>query len=84
MCYIQKSTLKVQRKHLETVSRSLRGKVGFAASLDEACREFINRNAATGTSNSKSPELLPKHAELLLRKNKLAEGNLDGALNRAV
>ena len=48
--------------------------------------EFINRNAATGTSTAKSPELLAKHADMLLRKsNKMAEkGDLEGALNRVV
>lgn len=78
--------LEVHKKNSDTVTRSFRGEAGFVASLDKACREFINRNAATGTSNSKSPELLAKHADLLLRKNnKLAEeGDLEGALNRVV
>jgi cullin 1 len=78
--------LDVHRKNSETVTRSFRGEAGFVASLDKACREFVNRNAATGTSNSKSPELLAKHADLLLRKNnKMAEeGDLEGALNRVV
>lgn len=78
--------LEVHQKNSDTVTRSFRGEAGFVASLDKACREFINRNAATGTSNSKSPELIAKHADLLLRKNnKLAEeGDLEGALNRVV
>ncbi|KAF5338983.1 hypothetical protein D9611_008772 [Ephemerocybe angulata] len=78
--------LEVHTKNSETVSRSFRGEAGFVASLDKACREFINRNAATGTSNSKSPELLAKHADLLLRKsNKVSEENdLEGALNRVM
>lgn len=78
--------LEVHRKNAETVTRSFRGEAGFVASLDKACREFVNRNAATGTSSSKSPELLAKHADMLLRKsNKMAEeGDLEGALNRVV
>ena len=78
--------LEVHQKNSETVSRSFRGEAGFVASLDKACREFVNRNAATGISNSKSPELLAKHADLLLRKNnKLAEeDDLEVALNRVV
>ncbi|TFK40615.1 Cullin [Crucibulum laeve] len=78
--------LEVHQKNSETVTRSFRGEAGFVASLDKACREFVNRNAATGSSNSKSPELLAKHADLLLRKNnKLAEeGDLEGALNRVM
>ncbi|KAF5382559.1 hypothetical protein D9615_002947 [Tricholomella constricta] len=78
--------LDVHKKNSETVTRSFRGEAGFVASLDKACREFVNRNAATGASNSKSPELLAKHADLLLRKNnKMAEeGDLEGALNRVM
>ncbi|KJA24077.1 hypothetical protein HYPSUDRAFT_39219 [Hypholoma sublateritium FD-334 SS-4] len=78
--------LEVHQKNSETVSRSFRGEAGFVASLDKACREFVNRNAATGNSNSKSPELLAKHADLLLRKNnKLAEeDDLEVALNRVM
>jgi cullin 1 len=78
--------LEVHKKNSETVARSFKGEAGFVASLDKACREFVNRNAATGTSNSKSPELLAKHADLLLRKNnKLAEeDDLEVALNRVM
>ena len=78
--------LDVHKKNLETVTRSFRGEAGILASLDKACREFVNRNAATGQSNSKSPELLAKHADLLLRKsNKMAEEeDLEVALNRVV
>jgi len=73
------------KKNSETVTKSFRGEAGFVASLDKACREFVNRNAATGASKSKSPELLAKHTDLLLRKNnKVAEGDLKGALNRVV
>jgi cullin 1 len=78
--------LEVHRKSSETVTRSFKGEAGFAASLDKACREFVNRNAATGTSSTKSPELIAKHADMLLRKNnKMAEeDDLEGALNRVV
>ena len=78
--------LEVHTKSSETVNRSFKGEAGFVASLDRACREFVNRNAATGTSSSKSPELLAKHADALLRKNNKVseEGDLEGALNRVV
>ncbi|KAJ6578957.1 Cullin [Mycena sp. CBHHK59/15] len=78
--------LEVHRKNAETVARSFKGEAGFAASLDKACREFVNRNAATGASSTKSPELIAKHADMLLRKNnKMAEeGDLEGALNRVM
>lgn len=78
--------LEVHRKNSETVTRSFKSEAGFAASLDKACREFVNRNAATGTSSTKSPELIAKHADMLLRKsNKMAEeDDLESALNRVV
>lgn len=60
-----------------------RGEAGFLASLDKACRDFMNRNKATGTSTSKSPELLAKHADGMLRKsNKNSEEtSLENDLN---
>ncbi|KAG6853139.1 hypothetical protein C0991_006619 [Blastosporella zonata] len=78
--------LEVHRKNSETVTRSFKSEAGFAASLDKACREFVNRNAATGSSSTKSPELIAKHADMLLRKsNKMAEEeDLEGALNRVM
>ncbi|KAK0221987.1 Cullin [Armillaria fumosa] len=78
--------LEVHAKNSAIVTRSFRGEAGFVASLDKACRDFVNRNAATGTSSNKSPELLAKHTDLLLRKNnKMAEEqDLEGALNRVM
>lgn len=78
--------LEVHRKNSDTVQRSFKSEAGFAASLDKACREFVNRNAATGASSTKSPELIAKHADMLLRKNnKMAEeDDLEGALNRVM
>jgi len=78
--------LEVHKKNSETVARSFKGEAGFAASLDKACREFVNRNAATGASSSKSPELIAKHSDLILRKsNKMAEEeDIESALNRLV
>jgi len=78
--------LEVYRKNQHTVQRSFKSEMGFVAALDKACRDFVNRNAATGTSTTKSPELLAKHADALLRKsNKLAEeGELEDALNQVV
>jgi cullin 1 len=78
--------LEVHTKNQETVSRSFKGEAGFVAALDKACRDFVNRNKATGNNATRSPELLAKHTDALLRKsNKMAEDNdLEGALNRVV
>ncbi|KAI0036500.1 Cullin-domain-containing protein [Vararia minispora EC-137] len=78
--------LEVHTKNSETVNRSFKGEAGFVAALDKACRDFVNRNKATGTVPTRSPELLAKHTDALLRKsNKMAEDNdLEGALNRVM
>jgi cullin 1 len=43
---------------------------GFVAALDKACGRFINNNAVTrmANSSSKSPELLARYCDLLLKK----------------
>ena len=77
--------LEVHRKSSETVKRGFDGEVGFVACLNRACRDFVNKNAVTGASSTKSPELLAKHADTLLRKNnKMAEEDFESALNRVV
>ena len=78
--------LEVYRKNQHIVQRSFKNEMGFVAALDKACKDFVNRNAATGKSMTKSAELLAKHADALLRKNtKLAEeSDLEDALNQVV
>jgi cullin 1 len=78
--------LDVHSKNSEVVTRSFMGDARFVASLDKACKEFVNRNAATGLSTTKSSELLVKHMDMLLRKNNkmVKEEDLEGALNRTV
>ena len=78
--------LEVHGKNHGLVQRAFKGEPGFVASLDKACREFVNRNKACGSSSSKSPELLSKYSDGLLRKsNKSAEeDDLENALSRIV
>lgn len=75
------SLLSVHKKNAELVTKAFRGDSGFVASLDKACREFVNRNAAC-PSASKSPELLAKYADGLLKKSNKAgeEADLEQAL----
>jgi cullin 1 len=76
--------LEVHAKSSEIAHCGLKGDASFLARLDNACREFVNRNAATA-SPRRSPELLAKHADVLLKKNnKMEEGDLEVALNRMV
>jgi cullin 1 len=75
--------LEIQQKYSEIVTRSFRGDARFVESLDKACREFVNRNAATGQSNSKSRKLIVNYANLLLHEDNKLE-KLEQALNRVV
>ena len=75
----------IHHKNSGIVTRSFVGEAGFVASLDKACREFINRNAVTGTLSTRSSELIAMYADMLLRKDiKMAEDDLEGALNCVV
>ncbi|KND03333.1 uncharacterized protein SPPG_02377 [Spizellomyces punctatus DAOM BR117] len=66
--------LAVHRKFSALVDEAFKGEAGFGASLDKACREFVNRNKVCKEGSSKSPELLAKHCDSLLKKNsKLTE-----------
>ncbi|KIM20116.1 hypothetical protein M408DRAFT_309155 [Serendipita vermifera MAFF 305830] len=72
-------------KNQHIIQRSFKNEIGFITALDKACREFINRNAATGTSTTTFSEFLAKHVDRLLCKNhKMAGGNLDAALNQVM
>ncbi|KAJ3211024.1 hypothetical protein HDU67_004826 [Dinochytrium kinnereticum] len=61
--------LAVHKKYQDLVTRAFRGEAGFVASLDKACREFINRNKVCKAGSSKSPELLARFCDSLLRKS---------------
>jgi len=63
--------LKVYKKYNELVVSAFRSDPGFVASLDKACRRFINDNAVCkeAKSASKSPELLARFTDLLLKKS---------------
>ncbi|KAL7417955.1 Cullin-domain-containing protein [Mrakia frigida] len=83
--------LAVHKKNLEVVNESFRGEAGFVASLDKACRDFVNTNAATkdaqgAQSTIRSPELLAKFTDQLLRKtNRSGEAaDLEETLNQVM
>ncbi|CUA72987.1 Cullin-1 [Rhizoctonia solani] len=59
----------VYYKNKDILNRKFDCEAGFAASLDRACRHFVNLNAVTGTSYIISPELLVRYTDVLLRTN---------------
>ncbi|KAJ1556319.1 hypothetical protein HK096_000814, partial [Nowakowskiella sp. JEL0078] len=74
--------LEVHRKYADLVASAFRGESGFVASLDKACREFVNRNSVCKVGSSKSPELLARYCDALLRKSsKSEEGEIEDVLN---
>lgn len=78
-----RALLDVHTKNLQLVQQCFSDEARFKASLDMACQTFVNRNKATGTSSTKSPELLAKHTDSLLKKGgKTAEeGQLEQELD---
>lgn len=78
--------LDVHKKFATMVIGSFRGEAGFVASLDKACREFVNRNSVCKTASSKSPEMLAKFCDALLRKSSKVteEGEVEDVLNSIV
>lgn len=80
--------LQVHKKFSTLVQESFASDTGFVAALDKACGKFINNNSVTKVANSssKSPELLAKFCDLLLKKtSKIHEENeLEETLNQVV
>ncbi|KAM5439965.1 ubiquitin ligase (cullin) of SCF [Microsporum audouinii] len=62
------SLLQVHGKYRSMVDEAFAGETEFVRSLDNACREFVNRNALCTTSSTKSPELLARYTDSLLKK----------------
>lgn len=67
--YVQ-TILDVHKKYNALVLTAFNNDNGFVAALDKACGKFINSNVVTiANSASKSPELLAKYCDLLLKKS---------------
>jgi len=85
--YVQ-TILEVQKKYNRLVIEAFKNDSGFVAALDKACGKFINNNAVTAASQtaSKSPELLAKYCDLLLKKSSKnpEEAELEDTLNQVM
>lgn len=60
--------LQIHGKYQQLVNVAFAGESEFVRSLDNACKEFVNRNQVCKSSSNRSPELLAKHADQLLRR----------------
>lgn len=80
--------LGVHRKYNNLVMTAFNNDSGFVASLDKACGKFINNNSVTRKANasSKSPELLAKYCDHLLKKSSKnpEEAELEDTLNQVM
>ena len=80
--------LVVHKKYNALVLDAFNNDSGFVAALDKACGRFINSNSVTKAANSssKSPELLAKYCDLLLKKSSKnpEEAELEDTLNQVV
>jgi cullin 1 len=82
------TVLAVHKKYNALVLTAFNNDSGFVAALDKACGRFININAVTKSANasSKSPELLAKFCDHLLKKSSKnpEEAELEDTLNQVV
>ncbi|KAF2747876.1 Cullin-domain-containing protein [Sporormia fimetaria CBS 119925] len=61
--------LDVHEKYQDLVNFAFNGESEFVRSLDNACREFVNRNKLCRSGSNKSPELLSKYTDTLMKKS---------------
>jgi len=80
--------LDVHKKYNTLVLTAFANDSGFVASLDKACGKFINNNSVTKKANAstKSPELLAKYCDHLLKKSSKnpEEAELEDTLNQVM
>lgn len=69
--------LQVHKKFSEMVDASFVNDPSFVAALDRACKKFVNNNAVTklAKTTAKSPELLAKYCDSLLKKGSKSADN---------
>lgn len=85
--YVQ-TILDVHKKYNALVMTAFNNDAGFVAALDKACGRFINNNMVTKAANSssKSPELLARYCDHLLKKSSKnpEEAELEDTLNQVM
>lgn len=76
--------LEVHTQYQGLVERAFNKEPEFTRSLDNACKEFVNRNEVCKSGSSKSPELLAKYCDVLLRKSStgVEEAELEDTLTQ--
>lgn len=78
--------LEVNTQYAALVQSAFTGESEFVRSLDNACREYINRNKVCQKNSARSPELLAKHADNVLKRSTKAteEDDMEKMLNQVM
>lgn len=76
--------LDIHTQYQNLVNDAFAGESEFVRSLDNACKEFVNRNKVCKTGSTRSPELLAKYSDALLKKSgkNAEESDLEAALTQ--
>jgi len=75
--------LGVHTQYSALVNNAFSGESEFVRSLDNACREYINRNKVCAKASARSPELLSKHSDNVLKRSQKSseEDDMEKLLN---
>lgn len=77
------SLLSVYVRYEKLVKDAFKGEAEFVRSLDNACKEFVNRNSVCKSNTTRSPELLAKYTDALLKRSgKDEEGDMEETQTR--
>ena len=78
--------LEVHTQYAALVKNAFTGESEFVRSLDNACREYVNRNKVCVKNSTRSPELLAKHADNVLKRSTKAteEDDMEKMLNQVM
>ena len=78
--------LEVHSQYAALVQTAFNGESEFVRSLDNACREYVNRNKVCAKNSSRSPELLSKHADNVLKRSTKSneEDDMEKLLNQVM
>jgi len=78
--------LEVHTQYATLVQNAFTGESEFVRSLDNACREYVNRNKVCVKNSARSPELLAKHADNVLKRSTKSteEDDMEKMLNQVM
>lgn len=60
--------LAVHTQYADLVNKAFNGESEFVRSLDNACGNFVNNNSVCEKATNRSPELLAKYTDILLKR----------------